>query len=403
MSGRWWLFLFFCCKAVMTHAQTKLRVIDAYTGKPVPFATVMTVRKTQWFTTDSTGTVVLKTEDEKGEIPVEVSRVGYFKLRVNVMIDSRNQTETVLLKPEMSFLPPVYIQAGSLEMILSKIRKRIAESRDTVSVVNSFYRQYHIENEKPVFMVEADAAVYFPGQKGRAEEFDILHVRRMPTEERNPEQHSDHFVDLLFMNPVAHPEGSMLNKYVGKDVRWNEVSFVDSITSGTLFFLHYERTIEDGKYKETGTLEYDSLYQLISYHFNRLLNPGYGPEYDLYRGKYAWLKLEEDVSCAYRWTDNRIELGSIHQQYTHLLFHTVFHQPDFELTEDFYWQGKEYSSGLPADKSKFKFATNLYDHGIRPDPDFFTPEYLKQFKLTDAAFLQLFPSPEELNRKLNQR
>ena len=402
MSFRWRLVLAFCCIAVFTHAQTKLLVIDEYTGKPVPFATVMTVRKTQWFTTDSTGTVVLKTEIEKVEIPLEISRVGYFKLKVNVVFDSRNEVETVLLKPEVSFLPPVNIHAETLDFILSKIRKKIAESQDTAMVVKSFYRQYHIENEKPVFMVEADAAVYFPGQKGRAEEFEMLHVRRMPSEEKNPEKHSDHFVDLLFMNPVAHPEGSMLNKYVGKDVRWKEESLMDSTTSGTLFLLNYERTSEDGKYKETGTLVYDSLYQLLSYHFNRILNPGYGPEYDLYRGKYAWLKLEEDVSCVYRWNDNRIEPGSVHQQYTHLLFHTVFHQPDFELTEDFYWQGKEYSPGVPADKSRFKSATNLYDHGIRPDPDFFTPEYLNQFKMADAGFLQLFSSPDELSRKLNQ-
>ena len=394
------IVILFCCVSVSSSPaqRTKLFFIDEANGRPVPFVTVLLKQKGEWLTADSIGVIDIVSDHASD---LEILRVGYHRLNLTSKDYSQKKETVIVLKPLQSLLPPATIRPVTLEMILSKLRKRIKESTDTYVVANALYRQYHIENGKPVFMVEADAEVFFQSCTGKEELLSIKHVRRMPSTEQNPEQHSDHFVDLLFMNPVPHPEGSMLNKYVGENIRWNEVTYVEENETRHLLKLEYERLTEDKRFTETGKLVYDSLYRLISYAFTRYLNPGYGPDYNRYAGKYAWLKLEEKVECTYSWNDNLVLLNSIHQQYSHLLFHVIFHQADYELTEDFSWQSSGFNEGIPGDKNSFKLQSNLYAHGIRPDPGFFKEDYLKQFNPPDAEFVNLFDSPEVWIKLLN--
>lgn len=399
MMKRWLLMLICCAVQVLTgRAQhTVLNFLDEATGQPVSFVSVFVCQKGEWLTADSVGVLQIAVHPASG---LEISRVGYHTLKLPAAEWSATKETSILLKPLITVYAPATVEGLSLESILSKVRKRISESVDTLVVANSFYRQYHVENGKPVFMVEADAQVLFPRRSGREEQLKILHVRRMKSVEKNPDQHSDHFVDLLLMNPVAHPEGSLLNRYVGHNIRWREE--VTPARNGTdqWMKLEYERLSDDRRFSETGAIVYDAAYRLMAYNFTRRLNPGWGPEYDRFSGKYAWLKLEETVACAYDWKNNLITLSSIQQQYTHLLFHSVFHVADYELTEDFRWESYGVRTGMPADKAAFKLQSNLYDHGVKPDPAFFDQEYLMQFSPVDAAFVNLFESPDALIQQL---
>ncbi|MFN8154251.1 MAG: hypothetical protein U0Y08_08180 [Bacteroidia bacterium] len=399
-----WCFviIWLCITGTEVFAQQyKMLLLDETSGQPVPFANVLITKNGHWLMADSTGIVFISAEEIRIKSAIVISRVGYRKQQLEALVPDSRMEATVLLKPEVTQLTPATILPEKLDVILSRIRKRLAESLDTPLVANAFYRQYHIENGKPVFMVEADAEVLLPGRKSKLELVNIRHVRRMPSEEQNPDQHSDHLIDLLFMNPVAHPEGTILNKYVGSDVRWRELPVVKEGSLPNLLQLEYERITDHGMFTESGLLKYDSTYHLLEYECTRRLNSGYGPAYDKYKGKYAWLKLEEKISCSYKWVGNLIGITALHQQYTHLLFHSVFHQSDYELTEDFSLQIADVKPGNPANRKDFKLQSNLYEQGVKPDPEFFQESYLRRFGTVDSGFVRLFASPEVLNQKLN--
>ena len=284
------------------------------------------------------------------------------------------------------------------EQIISKIRKKIISCIDTMLVINSFYRQFHVENDRPVFMVEADVDVLFPASTGGDEKVNVNHVRRMESSEQNGEKHSDHLIDLLYMNPVTHPGGSLLNKFIGKDIRWPGI-VTDTIIDGEAAqVLLFERPVEGGRYTECGKIVYNKDCQLLEYSYLRLLNPEYGPEYDRYAGKYAWLKLSEQLTCLYSWKDDLVLPRELHQTYTHLLFHAVFHQPDFELTEDFFWSAIKVKTEPKKEFGTFKGQSNLYGFGNSENPEFFTDDYLSRMKPVDRRFVDLFRSYEDLQK-----
>ncbi len=317
-----WILLFLPC--ICFSQQVKLNVCIADSKEPVPFAMVKVYGSGESFITDSSGFILFDCRNRSMDT-IAVYSMGYES--VMDVFYYTNSPVIVGLKPKYYIQNGAEIMAFKASTILDKTFIKLQKATYVTSA-NAYYRQYHIENDKPVRFLEADVTI---AVDGNSEKVRVNEMRRTICYEENGLQHGDHLFELLNADAARHPLGTILNAR-------NKNSY--NVNAETVEGKHVLRFEEKDKTKELvkyGTLIIEeNTFHLLSYSCTELRNPNV--KHEMMSGEpdqYSWDRQEGLVLINYIWEGEKIIPVSIQQDYNHKLINRTFKSVDFTVKESF--------------------------------------------------------------------
>jgi len=350
-------FLMGCCPLFVSAQEIFIQCIDSVSGTGIVFITAQAIPSGQFFYANEDG--ILKTDPASlaKEDTLLLSRVGYPVIKLPFSRISGKDMHRIYIAPLVRQLPEFTAFGKSPESLLKELRSEIERGIPQASfTMNGFYRQYHLENGRAVFLVEALGAVFFSAQKSKLERMNMVDLRRSYSLEKNKETHADHLADLLSENPVYHDDGTILSPEDRSAYDFHILEERDNQSFSTLQF-----TGEDELFIIEGSLRFSPEdLQLLKYKLQISLKPDAKINYLNGGGKYVWLKQEECIEADFYWKNDSIYLSGIHQQYRHFLIDPVFHVVDFDLTEDFFWKSEDAIVVTTNPGTDYTFSSNLY-------------------------------------------
>ncbi|MBK7886954.1 MAG: hypothetical protein IPJ86_06490 [Bacteroidetes bacterium] len=286
-----------------------------------------------------------------------LSRVGYPVVKLPFPPLSGKDIRRIYIAPLVRQLPEFTATGKSPASLLKELRSKIEKGRPQASfTMKGFYRQYHWENGRAVFLVEALGSIFFSAQKSKLERMNMVELRRAYPLEKNKETHADHLADLLSENPVYHDAGTILSPDDRSAYTFHLPEEKENNSLTTLQF-----TSEDELFITEGSLLFATEdLQLLKYKLHISLKPDAKVNFLNGGGRYVWFKQEERIEADFYWKKDSIYLSEIHQQYRHFLLDPVFHSVDFDLTEDFFWKSEEDINYTTHPGPDYTFSSNLY-------------------------------------------
>ncbi len=352
------LLLMIGSSPLLVNAQTiSIHSIDSVSGAGIAFITAQTIPSGQLFYANEEGILKPDPASLAKEDTLVLSRVGYPVVKLPFSRISGKDIHRIYIAPLVRQLPEFTATGKSPASLLKELRSKIEKGRPQASfTMNGFYRQYHWENGRAVFLVEALGSVFFSAQKSKLERMKMEDLRRSYSLEKNKETHADHLADLLSENPVYHDIGTILSPGDMSAYEFHILEERDTISFTTLQF-----TIADELFVTEGALLFEPEdLQLLKYKVHISLKPDAKVNYLNGGGRYVWLKQEERIEADFYWKKDSIYLSEIHQQYRHFLIDPVFHSVDFDLTEDFFWKSEEEVTYTTHPGPDYTFSSNLY-------------------------------------------
>jgi hypothetical protein len=265
----------------------------------------------------------------------------------------------------------------------------------------SFYRQFHVEDNKGVFFLEAMTTVNFGNGYNKQLKVKVESLRRIPTSERNKEHHSDHLMDLLYSNPIFNEVGGPLHAQIYSDFRWWFGNLPEDSSDYTK--LNYVELINDKINTKSGSLIIRNADYAILKYSTYFARKG---DYDLNKvgssENFIWLKMEEKMEYDFEWLSDNIYLKSAQQEYTHYLISKVFRSVDHELKESFYWNAMGPFSIKVDSLGSFKLSSNLYSQEFRLDSLMWSPDKLEEFLPIQSQVLLLFGGRDKLEENFRK-
>lgn len=318
---RWILLLLPC---LCFSQDVKVNVIRKDTNEPVPFAVVKIFSTGESFITDTLGSMRFDCRRRS------MDSIGVYCMGYEGVADIfyfTNSPVTINMVPKNYMQVETQITAFKASTILDKTYIALRKAK-FISTAKAYYRQFHMENDKPVRFLEADLNMQVIDN---TEKVRVNEMRRTINYEENGLQHGDHLFELLSADVARHPMGTVLNAQ-------NKNSYILSAESSEgkhiIRFEEKDRTRELLKY---GTLIIEeNTFHLLSYSCTELRNPNV--KHEMMSGEpdqYSWDRQEGMVLVNYIWEGDKIIPVSIQQDYHHKLINRTFKSVDFTVKESF--------------------------------------------------------------------
>ena len=385
-------FFFFLSLNHCVYSQSKtIQIEDAVNQNPIQFATVQLLISNRVVFADSLGRFQLANYELNTLDTLLISRMGYLLKKFPISYFNKMNTTKVFLTPqninltEFSFVEETPITF--LKQVRSKLKLGVPLSSFKL---NGFYRQYHWENGKVVFLVEAANEVYFASNKNSLERVKINEIRRALITEKNKEVHADHFVDLLKANPVYHLLGNIFNSTVDHNI----VYHFRELDKDSSQFEWLEFSVDEKLFDVLGWIivrKNDNA--ILKYRMHKTRKANSGMDSKSTGGKFIWLKQEELIEAEFIWVNDSVYPSMLHQQYNHYLIQPDFNSVEFELKEDFFWVSVDSIVIVKSPFQEFKFSSNLY-----------TSKYIyNRYFWHDYNAIKLYPLNEFVKESLTER
>lgn len=359
-------------------------VVKSDAGYPVPYATIKFRQAGKGTVANQQGRFVLKVSAEYTSDTIEFSSIGFQPELLPVSEASKGELNMVL-REETYDLPIAQVDADGLRNVIKKAIENISNNFQLGSYsYPAFYRQYHVENEKCVRLLEAALDVYDPGygnttSSAQLERLDLLEMRKSKVYEMNNGTHGNHLADLLAENSVHYRIGSVLNeKSLSFFQFYRDPS--DKVDGDVKKIRYKYKNAKDEKVRE-GVIWLKGEQFVISMIEERFYpNPEYKGPWARNTGGYDWILRQGKKVIQYREVNGVMYLDSISYSYKHDLIHPTFHSNDFTVEEHFQlWCGepKKLDENYSPDR-RYKKEYNLYGKRYHYNPTFWAdyPLYL---------------------------
>jgi hypothetical protein len=215
------LLLLVCLATANSFAQEivisiKGKLLDSKSNQPIPYASVYVKRSSIGTTTNEEGVFLFHIPSglEKDTLIISVIGYDYFKSVASAMVGKEN---VIRLKQSSTVLNEVVVKASKKELTGKDIVKKAVASIPsnypmTPFLIEGFFRDLQIENEKPVELLEAALKFRYKDYNPGYEDVEIVEVRRS-INKRHPingtyDRHNSIF-DLMEDNYVKHRFGPL--------------------------------------------------------------------------------------------------------------------------------------------------------------------------------------------------
>jgi CarboxypepD_reg-like domain len=215
------LLLFTLLLTIESYAQDaftsiKGRLIDEQSKEPIPYASIYIKGKSIGTTTNGEGKFLFHVPSGFDKDTLIISVIGYthYKSVVSAMTDKESVVE---LKQSSILLSEVIVGAPEKELTARDVVKKAVASiprnyPQKPFVIEGFFRDLQIENEKPVELLEAALRFRYEDYNPGYEAVDIVEVRRS-FNKRHPingtYDRQNSIIDLMEDNYVKHRFGPM--------------------------------------------------------------------------------------------------------------------------------------------------------------------------------------------------
>ncbi|MBL0096918.1 MAG: hypothetical protein IPP46_10795 [Bacteroidetes bacterium] len=174
------LLLMSGCSPFLVNAQTiSIHCIDSVSGAGIAFITAQTIPSGQLFYANEEGILKPDPASLAKEDTLVLSRVGYPVVKWPFSHISGKDNHRIYISPLVRQLPEFIATGKSPASLLKELRSKIEKGRPQASfTMKGFYRQYHWENGRAVFLVEALGSIFFSSQKSKLERVNMQDIRR---------------------------------------------------------------------------------------------------------------------------------------------------------------------------------------------------------------------------------
>ena len=190
-------------------------VVD-HQNRAIPYATIRVKGSGKGVVANNQGEFQLKELTQNDTI--QISCLAYTSLDTLVSEINLNEELIIRLEPENIQLNTVPVSEKGLENI---VRKAIENVHQNFQIdpykIDLFYRQYHIENDECVRLIEAAIDEYDPGYAKTSgamqqERLRLKALRRSDVFEMNGATHGNHLEEMILENIAHYRLGTVLNE-----------------------------------------------------------------------------------------------------------------------------------------------------------------------------------------------
>jgi len=193
-------------------------VFDADTKEPLSLSAVQIKNSQLGALTEDNGYFELPMPKTNLKDSLKASFVGYLPTMVSITKYQTTDTLRIYLGMQVETKDEAVIVAISAKGIMLKAIENMRKNFFFDSLIaTGLYRQYHKQDGKFVYLIEADASVAFntksPYKYAFHELVKINHERRSENYESTPDAHNhgDHLADLLKENPYSYNRSNFLD------------------------------------------------------------------------------------------------------------------------------------------------------------------------------------------------
>ncbi len=354
------IFITSCCFAQQSSTITGT-VRDSKTKATLPFAIVSIKHTNQATVANEQGSFsfsFIKSDNDT----IVFSMFGYEKKESGVNTLLKNDSLKVELDEQVFDLPVTPITGLTAKEVVRKAIKNLNQNfPDTELLIQSFYRQYHKEDNHYVRLIEAIVVTDEKPYRSyisafKPEKVAITAISRSNVLEENKSQHGDHLIDLLTENPFKFPIGSVLNS---KGIDYFNFHFVNSDTGETI--IQFSSVLSSQDKIQNGFIFIDEktffIKRLITESFP---NPNSKVRHFAGTGEnYLWKLRNGKYNISYKNMSGVIVYDHIIKSYTHYLFDAKVNSLAHIVEENFELESDKL---LSHDENNFHFTStsNLY-------------------------------------------
>lgn len=336
------------------------------TNRPVGYANVYVKNTLQIALTDESGLFILPCIVSETD-SVCLNALGYNFKSIPVK-DFKN--DTVITLQSKTELPVLQVKGLTAKEVVEKaIHNLHYYFPDSNIQLESFYRQYHKENEKYVRLIEAK--IITPeitynnfSSSNHHEKVYVKNVRRSHVYEKNKEKHGDHLIDLLYDNPVKHTVGTVLNN---KGLSFYNFRFTGE-SDEKISVIEFNSFGTGSPKAERGKLYIDERTFLIE----KLIVESFpNPKakqvyYSKVNHPYDWKFRNGYLEISFNKKDGYIQMAGIKKSYTHYLYDNATNSLSFLVEENFVLTGLKITDAVILEKL-FLDNSNLYNKEYKYD------------------------------------
>lgn len=396
------LFLFSFAENLTAQNQITVsgKVVEDSTRHAVPFVNILLSANRTGTVSDINGKFTLEIDSLIPSDSIIFSVIGYETKIISAGNFSAALENTIALTKRIYEIPSVTIDGLSSRQIIEKAIRKIPDivMADTF-YLNAFYRQYHEENNKYVRLIEATVTIENRVTKNKYllkadERVSINQIRRSDNRERNNEEHGDHLMELLEVNPVYHTTGTMLNL---KALDLYRFYFDTTYTTDSVFHIYYYSTDRSGERFDRGEIFInENNFSILKFTREEIKNT-HANRNRLYNSMapYRWDFLSSKLVAEYRMINGKMFPASLFKTYTHELYDNKVNTKEFLVTENFELTilNESLPGQLPQKKS-FSVFLNLYHRKYSYDISFW-----ENYSLPGSYFKKLQNVKNDLEKK----
>lgn len=361
-------FFTFVSLASLAQERTIKGMVVNTSDKTIPYATIRLKQAGNGVVSDKTGQFSITINQGLNGDTLIISSLGYMSKELPISEIGSAVGVVIQLEDEYYELDTAAVTVKGLENI---VRKAIENMDDNFQLspytYPAFFRQYHIENDKCVRLIEAAFDVYDPGYikttaATQQEKLKLLALRRSTNYEMNHAQHGDHLQDLIFENCAHYRIGTVLNEKALSKFQFYRDKTEDLESDIKTIHYIYNNPNDEKIKKGTLYLKGES-FKIVRIEEQTYPNPKYVGTRNGSAGTFNWVFREGKKIVQYQEIEGKMYLDSISYCYEHFLINNTFHTLDFEVKEFFkIWCGKPFVMEEDAPSGKeFKKSHSLYD------------------------------------------
>ncbi len=359
MSRLFLILIFFCFFLfIESSAQNKLFcTIDSQTGEHIPYVNIIALNSNYRSASDSVGNFAIKELVETDSLLFTC--LAYESEKISGKDILALKDGRVYLKYKTYVLGTVNTVADVAKQYVKKAIDSIPKNYDqSLFVISAAYRQYHIENDKAVRLIQSFQDIAFTDVVNKRHiKVKVKNLKRSNNNELNKEKHGDHFFDILLEDPLNNGEGTILNR---KALEFYTCQLDTIQTSDTLIKILFKSMNYNQDHIYSGFIELNKKdFAVIKYQCNKKNNPYATTKRQYFSSPYTWQFVKGSKVYNYQKINNQYYLKTIASYYSHKLMNAQNGSVDFKVDEYFELLCDDKLSGVKYDNT-FKNYSGLY-------------------------------------------
>lgn len=357
-----------CCYAQQQF--TVSGIIRASKTQTILPYTIITIKHTNQATVSNEHGVFSFSFIKSPNDTVVFSLIGYDKKEIAINTLSANDSLSIELTEKAFDLPVTQIPGLSAKEMVRKAIKNLKQNfPDSNLWLQSFYRQYHKEDDSYVRLIEAivitnEKRYHDYVNSDKSEKVVVRALRRSDVREENKAQHGDHLMDLINENPFKFPTGSVLNL---KGIDYFDFHFTESKTAGETVIEFSSVLSSDVKVQHGLIFIEDETFVIKRLIIETFPNQNSKVRHFAAAGEpYLWKFRNGKYEISFRKINGQVIFDRMVKSYTHYLFDSKVNSLAHIVEENFELQSEKSISTIPKN-FRFSLTSNLYSHGYLYD------------------------------------